>query len=313
MLTTENPQIQKAIDAMISYREVGMPKAIKRGLIIGLIISVVIDIIILWAEGFAEAWAIALVVTIILLIVSGFAAHANFYSKLRRMYKRDIIPLLVKDVCDNAQFDELGGIARDVIRRSRVFQWYNSTYLKQEDYVSGIVDKTAFEFCEAHLGHVEETRDKDGKVHRRNVVDFDGLVFCADFNKDFSYHTILHSSRTFTILMRSIKMESVDFNKIFYTYCEDEQEARYILTPSLQERIVDLNRKLHTSLNTKNIQISFFSNRLVIFAPTSKDHFEPPQFKKITIERVEKDYDCVKTLVDIINDLNLNTRIWTKK
>lgn len=313
MFTKVDPQIQKAVDALSTYREVAMPKAIKRGLVIGLIISVVIDVIILWSEGVSEALPVALIVTVIILIISGFAGFANFFSKLRRMYKRDVVPLLVRAVCDNAQFDELGGIARDVIRRSRVFTWYNTTTLKQEDYVSGVVDKTAFEFSEALLEHVEETRDKDGKVHRRNVTDFRGLVFCADFNKDFNYYTILHSSRTFTILMRSIKMESVDFNKIFYTYCEDEQEARYILTPSLQERIVDLNRKLRSSLKTGDIQISFFSNRLAIFAPTSKDHFEPPQFKKISIERVEKDYDCIKALVEIINDLNLNTRIWTKK
>lgn len=313
MLTSVEPQIQKAVDAMISYREVAVPKAIKSGLTIGLITSGVIGVIILLSEGPAEGLPAVLIETIVITIISCFSAYANYFNNLKGMYKRDIVPLLVTSVCDNAQFNSNGGISRDVFRRSKLFQWHSSTFLKQEDYVSGVVEKTAFEFCEAHLGHVEETRDKDGKVHQRNVTDFKGLVFCADFNKDFSYQTVLRSSWAFSISMRSIKMENVDFNKKFHTCCEDEQEARYILTPSLQERIVDLNRKLRSSLNTSDIQMSFFENRLVIFASTYKDHFEPPQFKKISIERVEKDYDCVKILVEIINDLNLNTRIWTKK
>ena len=312
MFSAVEPEIQRAIDQMEAYRKEALPKAIKTGMLYGFGFSAVIFVILLFTAKIDEAGAIAMVVLVISLLIGCGITISNYYTKQISQYKGVVMPMLVNAACEKAKFNQHGEISYDVYRSSSLFSWYSSTYLRQEDYVQGIVDRTDFEFCEATLGHVEVTRDKNGKEHRRDVTDFKGLVFTADFNKSFNTHTILCPNYRMTIMHR-IKMESVDFNKQFHTYCEDEQEARYILTPALQERILNLQHKLDSSLGIGCLMFSFYRNRLAIFAPTYKNHFEPPMFSRIKIETVKKDYDCIQAMVDIIENLNLNTRIWTKQ
>ena len=75
------------------------------------------------------------------------------------------------------------------------------------------------------------------------------------------------------------------------------------------ERIVSFVEK-----SKKKIQLSFVDSRLYIAIPFSKSLFEPKLFGEIVgIDNVKEYYTDLLIANDLVNDLNLNVRIWSKK
>ncbi len=88
----------------------------------------------------------------------------------------------------------------------------------------------------------------------------------------------------------------------------DQQEARYILTPKIMEALVNLHAKYPHPTH-----ISFVGKRVYFAIAFGKPLFEPRIFKPATnFEEVEKLYMLFMLNTEIIKELNLNTRIWTK-
>ena len=75
------------------------------------------------------------------------------------------------------------------------------------------------------------------------------------------------------------------------------------------KRILDYKKEVK-----KKIQLSFVHNRMYIAIPYNKGLFEPKLFGDIVdFSNVEEYYNDLKLVLDLVDDLNLNTRIWTKE
>ena len=315
MWSSVESQIRPIVDKIETYRKESWPKILRYTLLIGVGISVVVLLILFIIFGYHDAIEMSplLIVAAIIGFVGAYACtYYHYYDYVKTVYKTEIMPMLVSAVCDNGEYVPNGGVDEYVFRLSGLFSWDHTTELKQEDYIRGVIDKTDFEFCEAELSHEETTTDQKGRTTTQKVTDFRGMVFSADFNKNFNGQTIISTSHVSTFYRR-IKLESVDFNKKFYTYCTDEIEARYILSPALQERMLCLYNTLYRTMSESSFTMSFKNNRLTIFIRTYKDRFEPTMYRKMSIEKVEKDFACIEAMVGVVEDLNLNTRIWTKE
>jgi hypothetical protein len=106
-----------------------------------------------------------------------------------------------------------------------------------------------------------------------------------------------------------VKLENMEFSKSFVTYSTDQIEARYILTPSMMERLCKLNDKTRDT-----ISLSFNGSYIFIAFPLSKDYFEPPVFKTLLDGKfLEEDLEVIRFMYGIVAELDLNTRIWTKQ
>lgn len=314
--TTIEPKIQEVIDRMEVYRKNSIPKAIGYGVLLGVGFAVVAVILFSLFFGTRDFGGVGVVFSYasVICLVAAFALTFNhYYDKLRTIYKSEVMPQMVGVICDNATFDPDGGVGRRVFYNSNLFDWDSTTFLREEDCIKGVVDKTDFIFCESHLGHEETTTNTKGQTTTHEVTDFKGMVFYADFNKNFSGQTILCTSSLSFFSYKKIKLESIDFNKNYTTRTTDEQEARYLLTPALQERLVQLRETLRETVGEKSLTISFLDSRILILINTSKDRFEPTFIRKLTLERVKTDFACIKVMIDIVEALNLNTRIWTKE
>ena len=104
------------------------------------------------------------------------------------------------------------------------------------DYISGTYKNIKFEQSDICIEEKHEERDSDG--NKKEVWDtiFEGRVMVFDFNKKFkstmqvstSYFsaTSLPSNKQFY----NVKMEDIEFNKLFTIYAENEHDAFYILT-----------------------------------------------------------------------------------
>ncbi len=184
-------------------------------------------------------------------------------------------------------------------------------------------DQTQFAFGEIFTEY--KTVTTDGKGNRKETwhTVFKGLFFTADFNKHFNGETIIdqdNMERMFGGLGRKfqqwngsrdgdlIRMENPEFEKRFAVYSTDEQECRYILTPSLMERILQLNEA-----TGRSICLSFRNSNVYLAHSFRKELFEPGVYRQ-ALDKEEAAFlmNIIDKMAGIVEDLNLNTRIWSK-
>jgi tetratricopeptide (TPR) repeat protein len=159
------------------------------------------------------------------------------------------------------------------------------------------------------------------QVVRQHV--FKGLFFVGDFNKHFQGQTIVvpdHTERYLGTLAQDlqalnqqrgqlVKLEDPAFEKLFAVYGTDQIEARYILSPSLMQRLVDFTQKAQ-----RETFISFINDKIYIAIKYDEDLFEPKLFKNmVDFAPVREYFETLQLMMGIIEELNLNRRIWTKQ
>jgi hypothetical protein len=106
-----------------------------------------------------------------------------------------------------------------------------------------------------------------------------------------------------------IYMEDPDFEKQFVVYGDDQVEARYILSTSMISRIMDLRKKLDCKL-----YLSFVSSNVHVAIHWSKNLLEPEMNESVLdTNHLREPYDELALCFGLVDDLNLNTRIWTKE
>lgn len=246
----------------------------------------------------------------------------NFYAK----YKSGLLPEIVKYANPGAEYSTDKCIEQRVFEESKLFPAQTIWDYEGSDHFTGKSDKTAFEFSQLHVIQ-KEVKHSGGKTEVSYTDLFRGIFYKADFNKNFSGETFVvpDFSREFfgsylgESLNKSIGsvarpetklvyMEDVEFENLFAVFSNDQQEARYILSPSLMQKITALKNKF-----SNDVYLAFRKGSLYIGISNSKDFFAPNLFGNIDdYETIEKHYLLIKNLFDIAEELGLNTRIWTK-
>lgn len=106
-----------------------------------------------------------------------------------------------------------------------------------------------------------------------------------------------------------VKLEDPEFEKYFVVYAEDQIEARYILSTSLMRRIVEFKKKTR-----KQICLSFVGSKVFVAIPYGRALFEPNIYKPVVeFEKIREYFEDINLALGIVEDLNLNTRIWNKE
>ncbi|MFH1498533.1 MAG: DUF3137 domain-containing protein [Verrucomicrobiota bacterium] len=241
-------------------------------------------------------------------------------SAFRHEFKDQIVTAVVRNFSDGLCYHARGSISRARFVDGELFKQRIDRY-RGEDHVSGALGATAFEFSEIHAEYKTTTRTKNGTRTTWHTV-FKGLYFIADFNKHFSGHTVVlpdSLQSAFGFLGQKlqslnftrgelVKLEDPEFEKAFVVYGDDQVEARYILTPALMRRLLELKAKVGG-----RVYVSFAGSHVHVAIPSAKNHFEPRLFGTLLDPAaIEQYHDDLRLVTGIIEDLNLNTRIWTK-
>ena len=241
----------------------------------------------------------------------------DYYSA----FKQQVIRQIIHFIDDTLTYSPSDCIRQGRFEECGIFRTHIDRY-RGDDLVTGKRGSTDMKFSEVHAEYKTTTTDSKGRTQTHWHTIFKGLLFSADFNKHFSVSTYVLTDRAeklfgsfgtkfqkFSGHGDLVKLEDPEFEKSFVVYSSDQTEARYILSSSLMKRILDYKIK-----SRKNIQLSFVSSRLFVAVPYGKDLFEPKLFGEITnFESVEEYYNDLKLVLKLIEDLNLNTRIWTKE
>jgi hypothetical protein len=307
-----NTALSADLNALEAKRKSVLQKLTYAGVVIGILAVIVLDLL-LQNVGSFPAILFPLIGAIVL-----FAFIASLFSKgYVREFKTTIIQKIVKFIDENLNYAPHRCIPKSVFTASEIFKTRPNRY-KGDDYVSGKIDTTQIEFSELHA----EYESGSGKNRSRRTV-FKGLFFIADFNKHFTCKTIVLPDTaeklfgSFGKMFQSwnvlrgqlIKLEDPEFERFFVVYGDDQIQARYILSTSLMERIVNFKRK-----TDRPLYLSFVGSKVFVAVSYTKNLFEPRLFRTILdFELVQEYFEDLQLTIGIVDDLNLNTRIWTKQ
>lgn len=172
------------------------------------------------------------------------------------------------------------------------------------------IDKTSFICSEIIAEEKRVTTDSKGRRQEHWIDIFRGFFFIADFNKNFQGQTVVFRNSWFKLNLgkQRVKLENPNFEKQFDVFSTDQVEARYILTPNLMERLLELDSRF-----PGKITVSFRDSSVIIAIPDQTNHFETNIWEcQLNTDKLKREFGTLVNLFQIIHDLNLNLRIWTK-
>lgn len=233
-------------------------------------------------------------------------------------FKANIISPLINAIDSNLNYSSEMHITQTLFERSEI---YTSSVdrINGNDYVHGHIDGIKIKFSDLHT----EKRHRNSKGKDNWSTIFQGLFIVAEFNKNFHGKTVIlpdSAQSSFGDVIGGwlqsknmsrpelVKMDDPKFEKEFVVYGTDQVEARYILSHSLMEKLLQFKKKTE-----HRVAISFVRNHIHLAIEYNKDLFEPSIFHSLLKYKIAMEY--VQTLhlaIGIVEELKLNQKLWSK-
>lgn len=251
---------------------------------------------------------ISVIVVAVVGVIVFFSCISAKSSILSAFYKKEVVAEIIHAFCPGATFTPESGISESVFKHCGLFA--SPDRYHAEDLIQGCLGKTSFSCSEVHAEERRTRTTKNGVQHYWVDI-FRGFLFIADFHKDFQGETVIRRNSLLKIGMGGsrVKMENPDFEKVFDVFSSNQVEARYLITPSMMERMLKLD-----SIFKGGITISFRHSTILVAIPDSKNRFEASVWTSLNDRNlVESDFAVLRSLLAIVEELNLNTRIWSKE
>ncbi|MGR8978548.1 MAG: DUF3137 domain-containing protein [Gammaproteobacteria bacterium] len=263
---------------------------------------------------------------IIALFPLGWGIYGFFrFDQKKRNYAWDfknlIISELIKLIDVNLVYYPEQLVSEWEYREADIFRNSIDRY-QGDDLVEGTLGATHCRFSEIHHQEKKESVDSKGRRQTRWVTIFKGIFFVADFNKHFQGRTYVFPDAAGSFLGigklfekwsmnrgELVELENPEFEELFTVYSTDQIESRYILSPALMERLVNFRRKADVKMH-----IAFIHSKLFLALSVRENLFEPKIFSSGINSGYLKDYfRYLELAAGIVEDLNLNLRIWSKR
>ena len=286
---------------------------------VAIAIAGVLGAIVLTANQ-AGAALIFLIAAVGVIIVVAWRASARMKA-YREDFKARVIAKLVEYVDPHLTYSPDNFLGEDMFEECGLFNKKPDAY-DGGDLVEGTLGATKIAFSEVHAQYRTTTTDGQGHARTEWHTIFKGVLFVADFNKAFHSRTFVLPDTAEKLFgsfgqklqalnpdrHQLIKLENPDFERAFVVYGDDQVEARYLLTPALMDRILRYQQRTGEELH-----LSFVEGCVFVAIPSSRDLFEPRVFRSILERSLLQDYLArLELTTDIVDELNLNTRIWGK-
>lgn len=298
-------KLAPTLQVLENKRKELLRKGRSEGLIYAAIFLVVgvIALLILKLEGIFGP--IVIVVISVIILITCINNKSKIFSSF---YKEEVVDEIIHAFCPNATYCPNDGVGEELFRNSRLFT--SPDRYHAEDLIEGCLDKTSFICSEVHAEERRTRSTKNGVQYYWEDI-FKGFLFIADFHKEFQGETTVLRDSFFKIKMgvSRVKMENPDFEKVFDVFSTNQIEARYLITPSMMERMLKLDSNFK-----KGVTISFRNSTILVAIPDSKNRFEADVWSSLNdMSILKSDFAVLQSLLEIVDELNLNTRIWSKE
>lgn len=256
---------------------------------------------------------IEIIFGIAMIIIIKNIINGKDIKKFNKEYKNIYVLNFLKQNFENIIYKPEEGISKKEIKK------YNTLNLGDKftsnDYICGTYKNVKFEQSDIHIQEKYEEEDKDGNKIITWETIFEGRYMIFDFNKNFKSNVQVISNdfikRSLPRIKnnKKVKLEDIEFNKMFKIYSEIEHDAFYILTPHFMEKI----KKLYKELDAP-IKLTFMENKLHVAVNNGDDSFEYNVLNPINEEEIEQDIiKDIKLITDFVNELNLDNNLFKKE
>lgn len=244
-------------------------------------------------------------------------------SRYVTAYKSVVIPRLLTLIDPGLHYEATGGILTETFLGTELYTTSPDRY-RSEDLIHGTYGKTTLRLAEIDAEEKQTTTDSEGRTQTSYVTIFKGLLLIADFNKHFQGRTFVFpdfAESTFGNFGRMfqewsgrretdlIRLEDPEFENAFAVYSTDEIEARYLLSTALMRRLVTLRERFG-----KDVRIGFKESGIALAVPHREPFLEPStKVSALETAQIEKMLTELQYFLELIEELDLNTRIWTKE
>ena len=243
----------------------------------------------------------------------------NDIKTYRHLYKSEVISRIASEIEPGLKYSPDGGISKHQFKELGHYSNRIDRYAS-EDYFHGKLGETELYFAEIHAEYKTTSTDSDGDTSTTWHTLFEGVLFAADFHKDFNTWVTIKPDKESGMFgwigkkiqklsSSHIRMENPEFEEHFKVNAGDDQAARYLLTPDMQERLLGLKKNYG-----KNVIISLQNGYVYVTIPKSEDWFESSIYQSTVSEaQVRRIGMQIVYFLQLVKDLNLNTRIWAKE
>jgi len=244
----------------------------------------------------------AVIVAAIIIFFVNSAKDEKAVADFKDSFKSKLIQAIIKEISPNLNHNERKFIRFKEFDKSKIYKEYLLHTYFGNDLIYGIIDGVGIKFSDVYYSK--------NSVKLESYPIFQGILFIADFNKLFKSRVIVLDKKDYhaKCVLNKTKMDNTEFNEIFDTYCFDEINARYILSPSLMEKLVALRKTFDATCN-----ICFMANQIYIYINLGYDSFEEFDYSKPMVgeNSIAKKYkEEITQFIDIVKDLNLNSKVF---
>ena len=243
------------------------------------------------------------------ILSAGFVVFAENKRKVyAKKYKRYIIEYGINQIFEEVRYTPDYGFDQSTIYSTGMV--VKGNYFESEDMISGLYKGVPFTQSDVRIQY----RQGASKYAKRIDL-FTGRWMMFRFNKNFVSNLQVIEKGSFGFKkgndqfgsrLHKLEMDNEVFNRSFKVNCEDTEEAYYILTPQM------MNRMLVLKDNTKGqLMFCFMDNVLHIACNTGKNSFEPPVLRKIDMQRIMNEtYNDLSLITSFVDSLNLDNRLF---
>lgn len=320
-------EIKPALDKVEQLRLVALKKqgeAMNKALKIGLFTTPIGIIFALLFHSNGGLFIIPIFASLILWLIIGYFVRKSHIGQSAQLFnhyfKHEVVGGIAKALAPEVKFSPNQGISQSVFSSCGHYRSGIDRFAS-EDMFHGIIDKTDFYFSECHAEYKSTSTDSDGNTRTSWHTIFKGVYFMADFHKHFNTWVTVNpdnetdgffgwiGKKVQALGGNLIKLESPEFEKYFVVRSPDQITARYILTPDMQERLLELRNSLGAGM-----RVSFQNSKVIITIPRNEDWFETHLSVSVYDQNQISNLAAqIWHYLRVIDALNLNTRIWTKE
>ncbi|MFN4184839.1 MAG: DUF3137 domain-containing protein [Hyphomonas sp.] len=234
---------EERIRPALMEREDDRIKATKRAILCRWIAGGLIAVGVLAGIATQEFWVAIVIAFVGLMVYAGGEHGVTQFAK----EAKSLIVLPIAEQLD-LNFTANPGPVSSITRHKEVGVVPGWDRAKYEDFITGVRREVNFELFEAHLEEKRTTTDSKGRTRTTWVTVFKGQCLRLDFHKTFYGRTLVtRDAGLFNRFgggkgMQRAGLEDPTFEKIFEVYTTDQVESRYLLTPDVMQKLVDLEQ-----------------------------------------------------------------------
>ena len=255
---------------------------------------------------FEGLWMIAAITLLFISIIGAIHwGQKSFFCEYRRMYKSKLVKHVLNEMFENVNYSPEDGFSYTEVSDMKVTDEGDS--ISSEDFIEG-------DYKGCHFAMSECCICADAKIDNNlNVTTFIGKIYDIDSDKNIPLDVyiygdnFIHPNKEQTA-KRKVKLESIDFGRHFQVYTTDAETAFYVLTPQLQEALLELGELFHY-----DFAVTMSGQRIFVAVTDYRNSLEPPNNQKIDYltecRRIRQDMSIVIDILEALPAGNMKEKM----